>query len=471
MSGKLQDAAQLSSTITILSDALQDLRNEFILGLAPFKKIRTSLDYYAPLIEHANEVSPSIATLMGATRKMRYIIFFLNNREQRPGGGFMGSFAELDVEKYMITRFTIHDVYDADGQLEGHVDPPEPIKQYLQQPHWFLRDSNWAPSFRENVLKAQYFLEKELRMKPADGYVAVTESALEMLLKAYPPITVTGIDSPITADNLFFVIQQEVENDFFPGAHTKKVVLADIAQALLHKTDRATGEQLVSQLLQTLEQKQVVIFSTDPVVQTVVKKAGWDGDQIDPRCLYTKNCVSSYFHVVDANLGVSKVNYWIHKTISKEFKIEENTLLDQTTILWENSAPSSEYPAGIYKNYARLYLDKTAKIDGISLNGVSIPYKEFTTQHYREIGIYFEIEPLRTTEIKVATRYQLDPALGNIPLQLVIQKRVGDVNTNVRLLLTKGLKPRNFTPVEKSGSIIYNSPLESDKLFFIDITQ
>lgn len=471
LSGKTKNPSDLSSSINSLSNSLQDLQDELVLGLAPLHKVRSLIQYYAPLIDHAREVSPHLPSLMGVTKKMRYVIFFLNNRELRPGGGFLGSFAELDVQNYTVSRFQIYDVYDADGRLEGHVDPPEAIKQYLQQPHWFLRDSNWSPSFEENVLKAQIFLEKELRIQPADGYIAVTESALEMLLQAYRPITVTGIDTPITSDNLFFVIQQEVENNFFPGAHTKKVVLADIAQALLYKTDSTTGEHLLGQLLQTLEQKQFVLYSSDPLMQTVIKKAGWDGGQIDPRCLHTKNCISSYFLLVDANLGFSKVNYWVHKTISKELRVKGDTLLDETTILWENQAPSGEYPAGDYKNYTRLYLNKTTKIESILLNGVNVPYKEFVSAQYKEIGLYMDVKPMKNAEVKITTKHTIDPTLKTIPLQLILQKQTGDVNTNVRLVLDKALKPRNFVPVEKSGRIIYNSPLESDKLFFIDITR
>jgi Protein of unknown function (DUF4012) len=469
LSGKTKNPAALSTIIGTLSTSVKDLQDELVLGIPPLQKVRSFIQYYAPFIEHAREVSPHLPTLMGATKKMRYVIFFLNNRELRPGGGFLGSFAELDVEDYAVSRFQIYDVYDADGRLVGHVDPPEAIKQYLQQPHWFLRDSNWSPSFKENVFNAQIFLEKELRIQPADGYIAVTESALEMLLKAYRPITVTGIDTPITADNLFFVIQQEVENNFFPGAHTKKVVLADIAQALLYKTDSTTGEHLLGQLLQTLEQKQFVLYSSDPLMQTVIKKAGWDGGQIDPRCLHTKKCISSYFLLVDANLGLSKVNYWVHKTISKELHVKGDTLFDETTILWENQAPSGEYPAGDYKNFTRMYLNKTTEIESISLNGVTVPYKEFVSSQYKEIGLYMDIKPLRTAEVKIKTKHSIDPTLKTIPLQMILQKQTGDINTNVRLVLGKTLRPRNFVPVEKSGKIIYNSPLESDKLFFIDI--
>jgi len=48
--------------------------------------------------------------------------------ELRPGGGFIGSYAILSVDKGKITNFKIYDVYDADGQLKNHIEPPFAIE-------------------------------------------------------------------------------------------------------------------------------------------------------------------------------------------------------------------------------------------------------------------------------------------------------------------------------------------------------
>ena len=53
-----------------------------------------------------------------------------------------------------------------------------PIRKYLHQPHWFLRDSNFNPDFEQNTQTAEYFLEKELGMKDFDGTFGVTTTAV-----------------------------------------------------------------------------------------------------------------------------------------------------------------------------------------------------------------------------------------------------------------------------------------------------
>ena len=67
--------------------------------------------------------------------------------ELRPTGGFIGSYAIMTFDKGRLAEIVVNDVYTADGQLKGHVDPPEPIRKYLGEGGWFLRDSNWDPDF------------------------------------------------------------------------------------------------------------------------------------------------------------------------------------------------------------------------------------------------------------------------------------------------------------------------------------
>ena len=84
----------------------------------------------------------------------KYVIFFANNMELRPGGGFIGSFGIFEIGNYSIGEIKIYDIYDADGQLTVHLDPPKPIAQYLHVPHWFFRDSNFSPDFFTNLPRA-----------------------------------------------------------------------------------------------------------------------------------------------------------------------------------------------------------------------------------------------------------------------------------------------------------------------------
>jgi len=64
--------------------------------------------------------------------------------ELRPGGGFIGSYGILTMDKGKVSDFKIHDVYDADGKLKASIEPQFPVRRYLKLPHLFLRDSNFS---------------------------------------------------------------------------------------------------------------------------------------------------------------------------------------------------------------------------------------------------------------------------------------------------------------------------------------
>lgn len=97
--------------------------------------------------------------------------------ELRSTGGFIGSFAVLSFENGKLYDMPIYDVYDADGQLKGHVEPPKPIKNILGEANWYLRDSNFDPDFPTSARRAEWFMKKTLNLD-LDGTIAVNVNTL-----------------------------------------------------------------------------------------------------------------------------------------------------------------------------------------------------------------------------------------------------------------------------------------------------
>src|SRR3989344_469487 len=72
-----------------------------------------------------------------------YIVLLQNNTELRATGGFMGSYARIETDKAGIKKIEVQDIYQPDGQIAGHVEPPYPVQEAFRQGWWKLRDSNW----------------------------------------------------------------------------------------------------------------------------------------------------------------------------------------------------------------------------------------------------------------------------------------------------------------------------------------
>jgi len=58
------------------------------------------------------------------------MVLLQNENELRASGGFIGSYGILTINDGKWQDLEINDVYQADGQLKGHVEPPAEIKKY-----------------------------------------------------------------------------------------------------------------------------------------------------------------------------------------------------------------------------------------------------------------------------------------------------------------------------------------------------
>src|SRR3989344_1221444 len=81
-----------------------------------------------------------------------------------------------------IASFSIADVYDADGQLKGHVEPPFAIRRYLKIPHLYLRDSNFDVDFAKGASSSAILLNAELG-EIVNGVLGIDVSFVRSILE------------------------------------------------------------------------------------------------------------------------------------------------------------------------------------------------------------------------------------------------------------------------------------------------
>jgi hypothetical protein len=150
------------------------------------------------IIENTIDTYPN---LLGFEGKKKYLLLFQNNMELRPGGGFIGSYGLLDVEKGDMTKFQIYDVYDADGKLTDHIEPPYPLRRYLGASHWYLRDSNFAVDFPTSAAQASNFLQLETGER-VDGVIAIDTDFLRNMLAVFASVYLPDYKETVTPFSL-----------------------------------------------------------------------------------------------------------------------------------------------------------------------------------------------------------------------------------------------------------------------------
>ena len=320
------------------------------------KKLLSKIDFerFINLISESRILTGNLPQLLGQDQSKTYLVLFENNMELRPTGGFIGSFGLLTFDGGRLSDLTVNDVYSADGQLNGHVEPPAPIKNYLGEANWWLRDSNWDPDFPTSAKRAEWFLDKELGKK-VDGVMAIDLFPIKEILRVTGPIFLSDYNLDITSDNLYEKTQNEVQDNFFPGTHKKASFLTALSRSLLGEVIGLKAPQMLNifkSFYNSLNERHVQIYLHDNAPQEAFAALQWDGGVISPSC--GTNCYADLVGTIEANVGMNKSNYFIQRNINLDVSVGTYEIDHKLTLNLKNPANAALGPSGRYKTYVRI---------------------------------------------------------------------------------------------------------------------
>jgi hypothetical protein len=445
------------------------------------------IDTYRKKITKANQVLPHLPWIIGLNNQRRtYLVLLQNNMELRPTGGFIGSFALLTFENGKLSDFQVEDVYTADGQLKGHVEPPEVIKEILGEAKWYLRDSNWSPHFPKSAENAEWFLEKELN-RTVDGVIGINLEAAKKLISAFGEIYLADFNERISADNIFERAEFWSENESFPGSNQKAAFLGLLGRQLFENIKAAQPEEYAKigqAFLESLEEKEIIVDTHNDQLNMDLHELNWNGSMRSPECKIT-NCHTDYIHLNEANLGVNKANYFLRRSIEEGIDILDDGTIDHNLkISYENSATSKNWPGGDYVAWLRAYLPTGTTIGQISIYDPQNPAnKEIINPEKRQEEIEFgkemvgfkievPIQERRTVEFNYSQKAEIsEERFGYF---LYWQKQSGFRNTPLSLLVSfpDTWQPLQVNPSANviSGKLLFNQQLNHDLNFGIQFS-
>jgi len=480
---------KLANFTAILIEAQRDLDRVNIPYLSS-ETVKATLSPFVSKLAAVYEIISPIKEIFFQDNPKVYLVLLQNNMELRPTGGFIGAFALVTVDRGKIIDFKIQDVYEADGQLKGHVDPPPPIRKYLEQPHFFLRDSNFDPDFAATSIQAAWFLEKELG-KEVDGVIGVNLTLAQKILSVIGPVKLSDFNGEeITADNFFPKVHALSQANFFPGSTAKKDVLTAITNSIFAKltADSSTNFMDLLHIVKlALEEKNILIYLTEPQLQKIVEDHSWAGRVTKVSCAQSKNingtafvadgnsCLADYLSIVEANLGVNKANYFISKSTIIEKKIQADDQIKTTvTISYENSVNTAVDTGQQYVNYLRIFTPLGSKLESVTLNSAPINPQDVDTQTYggdkTVFGFLLKIAPENKGVVKIAYTLPRSFSSNLASYQLYYQKQAGDKNSPLVLSFRypegSKLTPVNFSfSSQREGEIYYTTDTSVDRVF------
>ncbi len=259
-------------------------------------------------------------------------VLFQNPAEIRPGGGFIGSYADVSVQNGQMQGMDVRDIYDPDGQLAIKVVPPEELQ--ATTPNWGARDSNWFFDFPTSAKTTLNFLNASKMYSDRgirfDAVIAININVVNSLLDITGPITSPGYPT-VDSSNFLEEIQRETEDSANQRAGQPKKILQVLAPILMEKLDNLTGDQskaLIDSLKNDLQKKDIMLYSTDPTIENFLDSNDANGGVYELPDGFWGN----YLAVVNANVAGGKSDAFIKEAVNANVDIDTsgNTFTDVT---------------------------------------------------------------------------------------------------------------------------------------------
>lgn len=423
-------------------------------------------------------VSSDLDYLLGLDSPKKYLILFQNSNELRATGGFIGSYAVLDVDKGKMTNLLIDDVYNPDGQIdlrEIALTPPEPISTYLDEEVLHIRNANWDPDFPESAKDIEELFFR-IDGRRFDGVLAVDLHFVEELLKATGPIYIAAYNEEINSGNLYERAQFHSEFNYENGSDQKRSFLTVLGGKMLEKIFSADNEDFVKitkSLATSLNQKHLLVSVPDSSLNAYLEQQGWNGS-----LLQTEN--SDYLYVVNSNVGGTKANYYVENTMNYSVlsKTRDGLLRGVLDLTYKHNGLDTSWPGGPYTNYVRVLTQRGSKLTGAKLtleDGTIVDVFDSVivakSGRYNSFEFAFILDPQKTA--KVTFEYDLSPELSitkdSKDYKLVWQKQPGtqDDAINFQFNAPFGTFIENTIPEMLIGSSTanYTGLLNTDQVF------
>lgn len=468
---------------TIGSTNARDFNGIFKDKLLEFNQ---SLSELVDNSEMALPIFKNLPEIVGYGGTKTYLFVFQNNMELRPTGGFIGSYGLLTFKDGEIAEIFTDDVYNLDKLSEGklNIAPPEPLQKYMGQKSWFLRDANWYSDWPASAKNIIWFFDREreyaqLPYQRLDGVIALTPDFIANLLKVVGPITVEGVT--FVADNFAMELEKEVERNYIEKGIPKerrKSIIGPLTRELIARIEKSSVPNMLQSWLafkKNIEEKQILVYLTDPQLQSYFTDQNWSG--------VLKYSDSDYLLALDANMAAWKTDSVMKRSVDYRLEERDGRLVGRTQLTYEHQSARVPYFIREYRDYLQLYVPEGAQLQNAYWSDQSGRHlidlnKELEVRE--ELGktvfaYFFSVEPQSTKtivfeyELPAKTLQQYQRGL----YKLIVQKQPGTVGHDLKVDLNFSHSPKGYHaeifPQAASGKqLLWQTNLNIDREFRVD---
>jgi hypothetical protein len=307
-------------------------------------------DLYLPLkskIEGAETFLNEFIPWLASSTPHHVLVLLQNPSEIRPGGGFLGSYADITIASGTIANITVRDVADVDVGFTPKIIPPKPLQ--LEVNNFRPADANWFFDFPTSASETiDFFQESKLYAASSttfDGAIAVSPAIVSDLLSITGPLKIGT--TTFTADNFLVqiqnIVQQGQAQHMLGQATYPKAVLEALSQQLFQNIASSTPaqkQQLLSVALDWISKKDVMAYFKDPDFENFLMNYGAAGDVYQLPQAFN----GDYLAIVDANIRGDKSDLYVSQKVTLDTEINaDGTITDDLTIDRTHNGNQSPY--------------------------------------------------------------------------------------------------------------------------------
>jgi hypothetical protein len=423
----LQDADHALNPV--VKPLREDLRRPLI---GPVRtQVQRAVDLLGPRRQQvalAAQAARIVPGALGAQGSSHYLVLFANPSELRPAGGFIGVAGTLTFDAGQ-PKMTFKGAESYDPPLKHQFPVPYPLSRYLTfiDDTLGIGDAGWDPDFPATAKLSETMYTKSTG-QTVDGTIQVDPYAVAAMLDVTGPIDVPG-QGRFDSGNLFAKLNYIVNvQRNVPGAG--KDALAPITQTILNRvlTQPSTSYQkLLTVLADQARGRHILVSLHDQGGAQVAAQAHLDGALLNP--------AADYMMVVDANVGATKGDYYVKKSINFKAEVPAQGSQRHQVVLTYDMPPVADatdallntFDGGAYHDYLRVYLPEKAAVEGLAytLDGsaTSDRLDLISFEHGHEVVGAFARVP-RGHRVQLTLDYTV-PGQGGRSYNLYIQKQAG----------------------------------------------
>ncbi|MDD3939530.1 MAG: DUF4012 domain-containing protein [Patescibacteria group bacterium] len=409
--------------------------------------LKAELDTAIHLLSQATPLIKLLPAFAGFPSQSNFLVIMHNNDELRPSGGFIGVFGLLSVLNGEISHLLTYDSYHLDMPAVGKwkMEPPAPIKKYMEVENWYLRDANWSPDWPTSARKIIEIYQGESQavgqVSPDfTGVMGITPKFVSDLLALVGPISAGG--EVYTPDNLQPLLQYSVEVAYKEqdiASWDRKQVINELLEELKIRLLNLDTEHLLD-LLSIIEKnslsKDLQIYFPNSAWQSLVYDLGASGE--------VKKTNSDYFLVVDANLAAFKSDAVLIKEI--DYNLQPSSLQANLKLSYKHEGDFN-WRTTRYRSYTRVYVPRGSKLESLQAHG-QINLEAASISTYDDVlldktvfAFFFSLEPKNSGHLEI--NYTLPDRIKS-DYSLLIQRQAGRRTERLGVTINNMYYPRQL---------------------------